>query len=162
MPATRAGRRSNPAISVMLSADVFVATTAPAGAWRSMSLHPLRRGFDDDVRSGERCSDVGRRAQPTEAGVGVRRRGFTQLHGLAQDAVNLSAGLLERWFGHVVQRRRIPRRDRGMGDAVAHRAGTKDGDALDVDHLGRHLACTVSSITSSMTAMERSMSASEL
>src|SRR4029079_2387662 len=85
IPATRAGAFNDPASSVMLSAEVFEAITASAGASRSMSVRalpaprgpsplvvgeaprfqaePLGRGFDDDRRARERLLQTGRRLE---------------------------------------------------------------------------------------------------
>ena len=60
------GSSRRPAISVMLSADVLVDTTASAGACavdlghqRELQIDPFRRRFDDKVRARERRGQVG-------------------------------------------------------------------------------------------------------
>ncbi len=93
MPPTRDGCDSAPAISVMLSADVLVATTACGGANCSMSassfnLRSMRSGAASMMKSdaGERLADVGRRGQSHDAGPGVFRADLAALDAGGEDA----------------------------------------------------------------------------
>ena len=122
MPATRDGRVSEPAISVMLSADVLVATMASAGASAfdireelELQVDALGRRLDHEVRARER-----RRRRRVETVSRARlaaasaAEAFPKSTDAAEDAVDRagargSAATSRRRTGVSQSRRRAPR-----------------------------------------------------
>ena len=136
MPATREGFFSDPASSVMLSADVFEPMTAcgrrvllDLGEQRQLEVDPLGRRFDDEIRVVQRLGQARGGRQPRQHGVGVRGRQLAELDPLLDDLLDRAAPLADRLVGHVVHPRRVAAGDRRMRDPVPHRPRAEHRDS---------------------------------
>jgi hypothetical protein len=163
MPATRDAFFDAPAISVMLSADVLVDTTASAGACRfdrghqvELEIDLFRRGFNHKVRARKRRRQVGGATQPRKARVCLSRRRFAQLNGLPEHAFDLSPALRDGGLRHVVHARLETRGSRRMRNPMPHRPRTEHCNGPYLLH--EAIPARISSIVSSA----RSISASVL
>ena len=89
------------------------------------SFRSMRSGAASMTKSAsaERLRQARGRREPRQHGVGIGRRHLAELDALLDDASIAAAPLVAAASRHVVQARFVPAGDRGVRDAMPHRAG---------------------------------------